>query len=276
LSLQSQDKSLRKKRKTRRRSSPAKSFRINDPVAPAENSDAGDDRELHDARLRSNIRGYRRSSEQHLEQAKKLLKVDRKRADREARLSLDSAARAFWWAEDTDAEEEQHQLMHRAGRWTRRNLGCHLEFDGVEYQQTCPIAIAHKRIGVSPGFVAQLRCSICGADLSDCEHVVGRAYWVRGGPRDGQPCRVCFDDSCRRHKADRLYRAPVIKVISDVEFHELSWVSRPADPEARLLALPVDSKRLTTKLGPGFVMGMTVNCDKCLGECWGFDELNAD
>jgi hypothetical protein len=120
--------------------------------------------------------------------------------------------------------------MHQIGRWTRRNLGCHFHFDGVRYQQTCPIAIAHKRIGLSPGFVGQLTCSICGADLSECDHIVGRTYWVRGGPRDGRPCAICFGDQCRRHKPDRLYRAPVVKVIASGEFREVSWVSRPANP----------------------------------------------
>jgi hypothetical protein len=43
-----------------------------------------------------------------------------------------------------------------------------------------------------------------------------------------------------------------------------------------LSALRVDSDRLVAKLGSRFAIGMPVNCDKCLGECWGFDELPSD
>jgi hypothetical protein len=221
------------------------------------------------------VSGYRSDALHHFANAKTLLSHDRSNADAEARSAIDSVVRAFWWAEDTGMEEKQHLLMHKIGRWTRRNLGCQLHFDGAKYSHRCPIRIAHKRIGLSPGYVGQCICSICGADLSECEHIVGRSYWVRGGPVADGPCRVCFKTNCG-HKSDRLYRASVVKIIREAELREASFVSRPANPEARLLELPVDSPKLVTALSPGFEMGMRVSCDKCLDQCWGFDELPLD
>jgi len=51
-------------------------------------------------------------------------------------------------------------------------------------------------------FVARCMCSICGEDLSECPHMRGRAYWVRGGARDGLECPACHQETCDH----RLYR----------------------------------------------------------------------
>jgi hypothetical protein len=162
--------------------------------------------------------------------------------------------------------------MHSIGRWTRKKFGCQLAFNGSSYEHRCPIRIAHKRIGQSIGFTAQRICSICGGDLSECEHRKGRSYWVRSGVGPSGHCPVCLADSCG-HNSDRLYRVSVVSIIKEAELREVSFVSRPAQPEARLLALPIDTAELAEYLGPGFEVGMPVNCDACLGPCTGFDEL---
>jgi hypothetical protein len=171
-------------------------------------------------------------------------------------------------------EDDQHRFMHKIGRWTRRNLGCELEFTGSGYKLRCPIAIAHKRIGFSIGFTAQRICSLCDQDLSECEHVQHRLYWTRGGPGAMGPCRVCMQDSCR-HRSDRLYPARVISIVKNVDnVREISLVRRPANPEARMTELPeTSSSEFAKKFGPRFKPGMTLSCDRCLGECQGFDEL---
>lgn len=192
-------------------------------------------------------------------------------AEAEARRALDQITRAFWWAEGTSQEDEQHDLMHKMGRWTRRNFGCSLDFDGSSYSHRCPVAIAHKRIGNSIGFIAQRVCSLCGEDLSECPHRRGRAYWVRGGPWAGGPCRVCLREDCR-HRVDRLYRAAVVSIIKEARIREVSIVRRPAQPEARLTALPVSMEDLRAAFGRHFEPGMRVSCDKCLGECEGIDD----
>jgi hypothetical protein len=63
------------------------------------------------------------------------------------------------------------------------------------------------------------------------------------------------------------------KGIREAELREASVVSRPANPEARLVGLPIDSQRLVSFLGHGFQIGMPLSCDTCLEECGGFDEL---
>lgn len=163
--------------------------------------------------------------------------------------------------------------MHDVGRWTRRSFGCHLTYNGSRYSQRCPIAIAHKRLGMSVAFVARRICSICGEDLSECPHIRGRAYWVRGGARDGLECPVCQKATCE-HRSDQLYRVSVISIVKEVDrLREISVVGRPAQPEARLTELPITTDALRQHLGSRFHPGMEVSCDLCLGQCPGFEEV---
>lgn len=250
---------------------------VQDPDAPAERSDAGDDSDLEAARISSTIQGYRTNANQHFASAAKEAKARRTRqADLHAREAIKAIVRAFWWAEDTAAEEAQHKLMHRIGRWTRRNLGCHVHFNGKSYEHVCPIRVAHKRMGLSIGYVTNPICSICGEELSECPHIRGRSYWVRGGTGPHGYCPVCMSTGACGHRSDRLYRASVVSIVTEGEIREVSWVDRPGVPEARVLSLPIDTQRLLEHLPPQFRVGMPVNCDFCLMPCEGIEDPLAD
>ena len=62
-------------------------------------------------------------------------------------------------------------------------------------------------------------------------------------------------------------------MITDIQAREVSIVRRPAQPEARLLGIPVSSNDLAQTLGAGFRPGIEVSCDKCLEDCPGFEEI---
>jgi hypothetical protein len=215
---------------------------------------------------------FRRDANRHFAAARRLVSQSAQQANQEARAALDSAARAFWWAEESPREEAQHVLLHRIGRWTRRNLGCELHFDGTSYSHTCPVVIAHKRIGFSMAFEAKRFCSLCDDDLSECPHTRDRSYWMRGPAHVGETCRVCLAEGCP-HRSGRLYRAPVVSIVKEVErIREISVVRRPATPEARLTAVPISTPELAEFLGPGFRVGMPVSCDRCLSDCPGIED----
>jgi hypothetical protein len=248
---------------------------IDSPDAPTENSDAGDSAGLYESYKAMQIRRYRTQANQFLRDAKRLVGHDRDGAEKAARRAINAIVHAFWWAEGTEMEEPQHALMHRIGRWTRKNFGCSLEFGEEGYFRTCPLDIAHTRVGMSIGFIANRICSLCGDDLSECPHRLGRTYWVRGGAEGSRKCRVCREESCR-HKPDRLYRAQVIAIVESGEIREVSLVRRPANPEARLLKIGVPAKDLTATFGTSFVYGMDVSCNKCLDDCPGFIDFGEE
>jgi hypothetical protein len=246
-------------------------FRVGATGSPAEGEDAGPSADLLKSSWVANSRHYRSTALRELSRAKKLLGHNPAGSGRAVDLALHSAAKSFWWAEDTELEGESHALMHRIGKWRRKELGCWLDYGAGRYRQVCPIAIAHKRIGFSIGFIAKRHCSICGEDLSECPHDRSRSYWVPGGAGTTGRCRVCRATDCG-HAADYLYRAPVISVVTELELREISVVGRPAQPEARLTELPIDLQDLGESLGPNFAPGVPVSCDKCLHQCEGIDD----
>ena len=97
-------------------------------------------------------------------------------------------------------------------------------------------------MGFSIGFIARkVECSICGQDPALCDHVTGRVY-------NGQYCA---------------------RVITDADLFDVSFVDRPANPDARVLAISIKIKELREMLGPEFHPGMPVSCDRCLTPCTG-------
>lgn len=58
-------------------------------------------------------------------------------------------------------------------------------------------------------------------------------------------------------------------MIQDVEVDEISLVSKPAMPEARILQKSIPTSDLQAALGDRFAPGMEVSCDKCLSRCEG-------
>ncbi|MEV7720631.1 hypothetical protein [Streptomyces sp. NPDC088184] len=256
------------------------SFRRDEIGAPNEGDDAGPSRGLIEAARIDRVRWYHMQAKNSFRDAQRYAPKSAGAAEEKVVQALDFAARAFWWAEDSPLEERQHKLMHKIGRWKRKNLSCRIPFSGNTYKQRCPVVIAHKKMGLSIGFTAIRFCSICRQDLSSdaCFHFRDRSYWTPGGADSGGPCRVCGGDSCD-HREDTLYRAVVVGVISEAAnmvLHEVSIVRKPAQPEARFAEIPIGSDELAESLGPGFLAGVQVNCDKCLGGCWGFTELPAE
>jgi hypothetical protein len=237
---------------------------------------SGSDEDLSEAYRNEQIEGPRSTAIKLIESAKAALSAGGDaavslEAEREARAALGLFAQSLNWAEDTAQEDKAHQLMDEAGSWVRRTFGCLLARSGDEYRQTCPVALAHNRMGMSIGGVAIRLCSICGEDLSECEHMPGTAYLVPGGKAPFGWCRVCMEESCD-HDPSKQYRVPVIGYITQMDIHEVSLVDKPALPDARILEISVPVSELREALGDDFVPGVEVSCDQCLQPCQGLSK----
>jgi hypothetical protein len=208
------------------------------------------------------------------EQASGLLGTDRDEAERCARAALYAVVRAFWWAEELPEEDSIHESMHELGRWVRETFGCTILPRNGVYEQRCPVDIAHKKMGMSIGFTAQRLCSLCGEDISECPHVFGTAYLVPGGVGPSGRCPVCLSDTCTEHDPAQTYRVSAVSIVAHADVQEISLVGRPRQPEARFLSIPLPTDDLREYLGPDFVVGMPLSCDKCLSGCWGFTTLD--
>lgn len=146
--------------------------------------------------------------------------------------------------DDMAAFETAHLRLDAAGKLAREEFpdGCQLAYRDGEYRQECPVALAHNRMGLSPGIkIKAMECSICGDDPDDCEHIRGREY-------DGHRC---------------------VHIITELDVMEVSLVGRPAQPDARVTGVGIQMNKLKEKLGKDFYPGVPVTCDRCLSPCGG-------
>lgn len=165
-----------------------------------------------------------------------------------ARAALATLRRAMDWLEDSPEFDDAHRVLDLAGEYVRRTFGCALHWNGREYHQRCPVALAHVRVGMSIAYVARERhCSICGQDPDGCPHIRGRIY-------EGQLC---------------------VNVVTRADLLEVSLVSRPVDLDARIESMSVPSGTLRAELGRAFRPGVRISCDRCLGPCAGVTEIPA-
>ena len=184
-------------------------------------------------------------AEATLQTAIELEPIEPEAAEQSARSALAEFRSAMNWLEDSDHFDNAHQRIDEAGAYVRRTFGCQLHQEGMSYEQRCPVALAHNRIGFSVGmFIEQSECSICGADPATCQHITGRTY-------DGEFC------------ARKITKGRVT---------EVSLVGRPAQPDARIHQVTVDHAVLRDHLGPRWQPGVPVNCDKCLRPCTGISD----
>src|SRR5947209_3273528 len=108
-------------------------------------------------------------AQKEIAEVESLLHGDRRRAEQRARSALATFASAMNLLEDSEYFDEAHDVLDAAGRYVRRTFGCSLQQEGLTYSQTCPVAIAHKRFGVSPEIlIGVLECTICGKDAEEC------------------------------------------------------------------------------------------------------------
>lgn len=164
------------------------------------------------------------------------------RAEQVARGSLSAFRSAMDCLEDTERFAEAHQALDDAGVFVRRAFPCLLTWTGTHYEQRCPVALAHLRMGFSVGMIIrESECSICGKDPRRCWHIKGRTY-------DGEMC---------------------VRIIRKADLIDVSLVDRPANPEARILSIEIPTSTLREQLGPDFASGVAVSCDRCLQACDG-------
>ena len=81
-------------------------------------------------------------------------------------------------------------------------------------------------------------------------------------------CRVCCETQCD-HLPTESYRVSLVSIIHEIELDEVSIVTNPAHPEARIQAISIPIADLRGVLGAEFEPGMEVSCDRCLSDCGG-------
>ncbi|MEU2470412.1 hypothetical protein ABZ601_04785 [Streptomyces sp. NPDC012842] len=188
-----------------------------------------------------------------------------------ARNSLARAVDAFNFLEDTDLSELAHLHAHKVAALVGGVFGCNVECSDGSYWDICQLSLMHRRCGMSAGFTATRRCSLCNDDIDLCAHLLDTLYEVQVQRGSDGRCNVCGRDSCPHADGEAVLAYPH-PVMSDFELHEVSLVRRPRDPLARISKLELDPDLLARTLG-GSPDGRDVSCYRCLHPCEGFTSI---
>lgn len=146
--------------------------------------------------------------------------------------ALHAVVDAYNFLEDQPVEATVHALAHAIGELRSGLFGCPLRVEQHRLVQACPLTLLHIRRGMSMGFTARRLCSICRDDLDECEHLLGETYDIRVRRVEGT-CTACGSQNCAHQPGQSVQTSPY-PVITDIDLHEVSLVSRPRDPLARI------------------------------------------
>ncbi len=188
-----------------------------------------------------------------------------------ARRSLVRAVDAFNFLEDTDLCELSHRHAHKVAALVGGIFGCDIEYSDGSYWDTCRLSLMHQRWGMSAGFTATRRCSLCKEDIDLCAHLLDTLYEVRVERSSDGTCSACGRRSCLHSDGEMVLAYPH-PVMDDFELHEVSLVRRPRDPLARISKLELNPGLLARALGAN-PDGRDVQCYRCLHPCQGFTPM---
>ena len=193
---------------------------------------------------------------------------------RAAQAERDAVIALNFLEDQTNLVERCHTALHEAAALRRSLIGCPLsaDSDGTVWIE-CPSRLAHSRVGLSAGFTSSTTCSICSDWMEDCDHLPGEKYLVSARSDDSGKCSICRLVECG-HEVGIVYEALAIPLLVDAVLHEVSLVSRPRYPQARIVAVGIDPAYLGDMIQA--VSEGNAHCDFCVGACHGLAEMQED
>jgi hypothetical protein len=189
-----------------------------------------------------------------------------------ARAALNAAVDAFDHLEDTALASQAHAWAHTIGEMVAGLFGCRAQREDDRWFDVCRLSLMHLRVGMSAGFTARRHCSLCGLDLTLCDHIPGVAYPVIAGRQADGRCTICNSASCLSHTPGAGYPVVAHPITRQADLHEISAVARPRDPLARCNAVEIPAyaiASLANKDDPN----ASLHCEWCVAPCTGFTSV---
>lgn len=188
-----------------------------------------------------------------------------------AKAAVREAVRALNFLEDHELAETAHEAIHRTSFLKRGLFGCPIVHRDGQYWTDCPVNMSHLRVGFSAGLVSDFDCSICGRAAEDCDHQMNELY-EKERLLIGGKCSICGAEDCE-HEDGRAYLVPARGIARNVIAQEVSMVTRPRYPQARIAEQSLDLE--LTAEGERLARAGFLSCDADLGPCKGFNDMHA-
>jgi hypothetical protein len=195
--------------------------------------------------------------------------------EQSAREALSYGVDAFRDLTATEREDAAHKRMHQYAELVSGIYGCWMKWDsdaGIWFD-TCALRHAHNPYGMSVGFTATHLCSICRAEISECDHLGFLPYRVvaeRYDDNDLQKCSVCHETVCG-HVVGAEYDVVQWPIMRNPVIHETTITARPREPRARFSEMEMDPQPPPPKSEQ-----QRLRCRGCLRTCSGGSSAGPD
>ena len=166
--------------------------------------------------------------------------------------------------------------IHQIGRILDNAFSCQLAYDNKKqkYYSDCPAQLLHNDFGFSMRGTEKYKCSICGNDVLDCNHLTGEYYDNVKCMRIEGLCNICFKNDCKEHISGKFYdHVPAHKIAYDVHIITFDMVEDPAMKYARVTKVYFSKEELnlSDEEKKTFIYGKSkLFCHHC-SVCKGYD-----
>lgn len=197
----------------------------------------------------------------------KEIKNGRAMKEKELRQLMQLYLDAFWvYTENRDTIAFN---IHEIGKILEKECACQLGYDNAKqmYYSDCPAMLLHNDFGFSMRGTEKYRCSICGKDVLDCEHLTDEYYDnVKCINVEGL-CNICCKNGCNEHKLGETYNhVPARKIAYDIHIITFDIVEDPAMKFSRVTKIYFSKNdiNLSVEEKETFIYGKTnLYCHHC-------------
>lgn len=151
-------------------------------------------------------------------------------------------------------------------------FGCRAQRENDRWFDVCRLSLMHLRVGMSAGFTARRHCSLCGLDLTVCDHIPGDTYPVIAGRQADGGCTICNSPRCLSHTPGARYPVVAHPITRQADLQEISTVTRPRDPLARCNAVEIPAYAIAS-LPNQDDPNASLHCEWCIAPCTGFTSV---
>lgn len=185
------------------------------------------------------------------------------------RYILDEYLNCFWYYKEQRIGISETML--KLGKYLVSKSSCTLKYDGEYYYSDCPNILLHYDFGFSLRGKEQYRCSICGKDIIECDHITNYIYDNVTCININEKCNICLKDfnKCNHVENENYDNVKAIKMITLLELITFDLVKEPEMIFTRMMKKKFSKKEIIDGLKKDnysneFNYGIsTLNCNHC-------------
>lgn len=146
---------------------------------------------------------------------------------------------AFWVYKEYDHKiaSDISTNIRSLGSIISSNFGCSLSYhkESEAYVTSCPVKLIDYNFGFSIRALTNYKCSICGRNILDCDHITGDYYDDVTCQKYNEICNICGKLGCNDHVIGEKYNhVKAIQIRYDSKIITFDLVQNPEMKYARI------------------------------------------